>query len=107
MARKHRDGGYDIVRTKPAAKFYYQGKHSHPVRRTVLVIEDLPEALVGYEIREGNVTRNARKAPVKTYRKDCIARYGDYSRLPNPENKRATQTTLRRTGLFSLLKEGV
>lgn len=92
---------YDIVTDRPAAKFYYQGRsHTHPVRRTVLIIEDLPEIFVGYEIREGNVVRTAAKAPVKSYRKDKIAKEGDYSRLPKGAK-------LNRMGLFELLKTGI
>ncbi len=96
---------YDIVSENPAAKFYYQGTHSHPIRRTVLIIEDLPEMLVGYEMREGNTVRTVKRAPVKSYRKDWIAKYGDYSRLP--KTRRSRQSTLARSDLFSLLKEGV
>ena len=99
---------YNIIDDRPAAKFYYQGTHSHPVRRTVLIIEDLPEMIIGYEMREGNEFRKTVKsAPIKSYRKDRIARYGDYSRIPNPKLLQSRRTTLSRVDLFSLLKEGV
>lgn len=98
---------YKLVSQRPAAKFYYQGSHSHPVRRTVLVIENRPNVIVGYELREGNETRTGAKAPIKSYRKSEIARYGDYSRIRTPKNKRRTQSTLARSNLLSLLQEGV
>ena len=97
---------YKLINRRPTARFYYQGTHSHPIRRTVMIIEDLPEVLVGYEMREGNITRNMNRAPVKSYRKDQIARYSDYSRLPKPKGKK-TQSTLTRTNLMSVIAEGV
>lgn len=91
---------YAVVRKRPAAKFFYQGSHTHPVRRTVLVIEDKPEILVGYEIREGKTLRPMRKAKIKSYRKDKIAKGGDYCRLPK-------DAKLQRMSLLNLLKSGV
>lgn len=91
---------YDIVEKQPAAKFYYRGSHTHPVRRTVLIIEDLPKVLIGYEIREGNDVRSVKNAPIKSYRKDRIAKGGDYCRLP-------VNTKLERMDLFKLLKAGL
>jgi len=107
MANRKRT--YDITYTKPAAKFFYKGTHSHPVRRTVLIIEDNPEFFVGYELRAGNKVRSLKEAPVHTYRKDRIARYGDYSRLAQhmPVGKTTRSTTLRRMDLLEYVKEGV
>ena len=31
---------YKLVGEKPVARFFYNGHHSHPVRRTVLIIQD-------------------------------------------------------------------
>jgi hypothetical protein len=36
---------YKPVARLPVAKFYYQGNHTHPVRRTVLIIEDTKESI--------------------------------------------------------------
>lgn len=91
---------YKVVQKRPAAKFFYKGSHTHPVRRTVLVIEDKPEVLVGYEIREGKTLRPMQKAKIKSYRKDRIAQGGDYCRLPKDAG-------LKRMSLLGLLKTGV
>jgi len=106
MAKRKRN--YDIIYRKPAAKFFYKGTHSHPVRRTVLIVEDNPEFIVGYELRAGNTVRSMKDAPVHTYRKDRIARYGDYSRLEQhmPAGKTERSTTLRRMDLLEYVKEG-
>lgn len=48
---------YEPVTKLPVAKFYYQGNHSHPVRRTVLIVEETKDQFKGYEIREGRTTR--------------------------------------------------
>jgi hypothetical protein len=104
---------YEIVAKKPVAKFFYQGSHSHPVRRTVLIIEDTPTKLVGYEFRCGNEVRSVAQAldenAVKTYRKDRIARWGDYSRLRQTSQtflKDPEKTTLERFPIVSMFTEG-
>lgn len=74
---------YELLRSKPVARFYYQGSHSHPVRRTVLLIEERANLLIGYEFRCGKNVRTRAEAvsEIKSYRKDKIANWGDYSRL--------------------------
>lgn len=100
---------YDLVKNDPVAVFFYQGgSHTHPVKREVLVVDDLPELLIGYELREGSVKRRFKDAPIKSYRKDRIAKYGDYSRLRQTKttyNKKPGETTLVRKDLVELLKE--
>lgn len=97
---------YDLVRERPVARFYYKGNHSHPVRRTVIVIESKPRFLRGYELREGSTIRNLSEAPVKTYTKSKIAKQSQLGpakhREPGPE-----VTTLERLKLIDLLKLGV
>lgn len=101
---------YDIISDKPVARFYYQGQsHTHPVRRTVLIIEDHANHFVGYEMREGSQVRSFESAPVKTYRKDRIAKYGDYCRLRQSEENRMkspSESTLVRAGIGNILKYG-
>lgn len=102
---------YDLVTKKPVARFYYQGHHSHPVRRTVLVIEDREDMIVGYEIRVGNTVRDPQEAlkSIKSYRKDKIAKWGDYSRLRMSSKtfmKNPNETTLERESIMSMFTEG-
>jgi len=102
---------YDLVTKKPVARFYYQGKHSHPVRRTVLVIEDREDMIVGYEIRVGSTVRTVTEAldSVKSYRKDRIAKWGDYSRLRMSSKtfmKNPNETTLERLPIMTMFTDG-
>lgn len=101
---------YDVLKKSPVAKFYYQGKsHTHPVRRTVLLIEEHPEHFTGLELREGRILRDAKEAPVKTYRRNRIARFGDYCRLRmnrRDYSKKSTESTLRRMELLDLVASG-
>lgn len=100
---------YDIIGTKPVARFYYQGHHTHPIRRTVLIIEEHPNRIVGYEMREGTHVRNIADAPVKSYNIDKIAKYGDYSRLTKSKitkNKDPQESTLLRESVLSIIKSG-
>jgi len=102
---------YELVRNQPVAKFYYQGSHSHPVRRTVLLIKNKTNSniLVGYEIREGKTTRNLKNAPVKSYRRSDIPVFGDYSRLRDSKTnkgRKKDETTLVRTNLLGLIRSG-
>lgn len=102
---------YDLVPRNTVARFYYQGSHSHPIRRTVLVIEEDDNHITGYEIREGGHVRTIDEArdAVRTYRKDRIAKWGDYSRLRmsaknfmnDPED-----TTLVRESITTMFTEG-
>ncbi len=85
---------YRTVRSNPCAKFHYKGSHSHPVRRTILVIETTSNHIRGYELREGSLVRELKKAPIKTYKKSKIAKKEDV-------------TTLKRLNLLEMLKSGV
>jgi len=111
--KKKKKKVYDLVSNKPVAKFYYQGSHSHPIRRTVLVIEDTPTQIVGYEFRCGNDVRSVATAlnenAVKTYRKDRIAKWGDYERLRQTSKtflKDPDKTTLERFPILAMFTEG-
>lgn len=98
---------YQIKSNLPVAKFFYQGTHSHPVKRTVLVIESTKKKITGYELREGNITRKLGKSPIKTYRRELIAR-GKNLRLENPLRKKAAnKSTLIRKKLINLLECGI
>lgn len=92
---------YQIVRCRPVAKFYYKGSHSHPVRRTVLVIESNSRWIRGYELREGDIERRATtKAPIKTYSRNKIAKIGQCGRrLKNrtPKNLHNQITLIRQS----------
>lgn len=101
---------YPIVRNLPVAKFYYQGNHSHPVRRTVLVIENTKDKIVGYELREGKTVRSYKQMTkyIKTYSKAKIAKYGDYCRLTmssKTKKKKPTQSTLERHSITALSQD--
>ncbi len=97
---------YEILRNMPVAMFYYKGSHSHPIRRTVLLIESKKRYIRGYELREGAKVRNYKNAPIKTYSKSKIAKESDLGarkhRKPGPN-----VTTLKRMKLLDLLKNGV
>ena len=102
---------YDLISHKPVAKFYYQGHHSHPVRRTVLVIDEKEDMIVGYEVREGDTVRPINEAlrSVKSFRKDRIAKWGDYSRLRMSAKtflKDPEASTLERFPIVSMFSEG-
>ena len=97
---------YNIIEELPCARFYYKGTHTHPVRRTVLIIEDKQEFIRGYELREGKIVRSALKSPIKTYRKDKIA-IGEDLRLESPIRKLfPKKSTLIRKSLFSVIESG-
>jgi hypothetical protein len=100
---------YPLVKNKPVAQFYYEGHHSHPVRRTVLVTESDNSLIKGYELREGTVVRNLSGAPIKSYRRDKIAMIGQCGRrlrkrLPK---KQHTNSTLKRVELLEALMGGI
>lgn len=100
---------YPLVTKEPVAKFYYRGSHTHPVRRTILVIEENSKVLVGYEIREGKEVRTVKNSPVKSFRKDKIANFGDYCRLKMNHQyykKRDNESTLERSDFADLVMEG-
>lgn len=97
---------FEVVRQMPVARFYYKGTHSHPVRRTVVIIENTKNYLRGYELREGASCRWLRNAPIKSYRKSRIAKWSDLGlnkhRMPGPPI-----TSLSRMKLLDLLKVGI
>lgn len=90
-------------------QFSYQGSHSHPVWRLVVVKEDRGTYFMGYEIQEGKIRRTSdeAKAAIKTYRKDRIAKYGDYCRLygvKKNRSKKPHETTLTTLNALSLIE---
>ena len=99
-----------IIGKKPVAKFRYKGSHTHPVRVTLLVIENKVNSLTGYVLRSGTEVFSMSKAPIRTYRKDRIARYGDYCRLKMSRKtyfKRDSDSTLERFSILDLEKIGI
>lgn len=101
---------HNLVKNLPVAKFYYQGHHSHPVRRTVLLIESNEKWLRGYELREGSISRKLTKSPpIKTYTRSKIARYDQCdTRLRNRlDQEMLKNSTLKRSTLLELLTNGV
>lgn len=97
---------YQVVKNLPVARFWYKGTHTHPVRRTVLVTESNRNYICGYELRDGNIVRTATKAPIKSYRRDKIAR-GISLRVDNPQRKLApTKSTLVRRPLIDVVEVG-
>lgn len=102
---------YDPVPKRPVARFFYQGTHSHPIRRTVLITETTPTLIKGYEFREGFTVRTREQAlgKMKSYRRDRIAKWGDYSRLTmySPgSSKNPDTSTLERFPLLVMFTEG-
>ena len=103
---------YPLVRNQPIARFWYQGKHTHPVRRVVAVTDVTPNLITGYELREGNSVRNTvLTAPVKSYRRDRIAMVSQIDarrklRRTTPRT-RQNSTTLTRNNLTTLVVEGI
>jgi len=99
---------YPLVKALPVAKFYYQGSHTHPVRRTVLVTEVTTTTIRGYEVREGATIRPFTSAPVKSYTRNKIAKIGQCGRrlrTRTPADLHA-KTTLTRLGLVDFIKQG-
>jgi len=95
-----------LVRNQPAARFYYKGSHSHPVRRTVFVTEIGKKVIRGYELREGSDVREFSQSPYKTYSKSKIATMSD-CRKDNKLSTKKNGTTLKRVSLKSLVVDGV
>jgi len=91
---------------KPIAKFYYKGNHSHPIRRTVLVLKSNKENFTGFELREGCVVRKLANSPIKTYSRNQIA---TYRQLGACKHRQAgpPKTTLRRHKTLEILLNGV
>lgn len=102
---------YDLVKKQPVARFFYQGSHTHPVRRTVLIIEETSTMIRGYEFREGTETRTVDDAllNIKSYRKDRIPKWGDYKRLRMSYKtflKNPLDSTLERFPILSMFRDG-
>lgn len=97
---------YPIVRNYPVARFYYKGHHSHPVRRTVLLIECKNNYLRGYELREGSISRPFKKAPIKSYSRRHIAKYVNCDKRLKNLPKELNKTTLTRMSLQDLILRG-
>lgn len=92
-------------------RFYYQGTHSHPVRRTVAIIEVKNGIATGYELRQGNTVRaRLGDAPVKSYKVDKIAKIGQLdARRPlrrETSPAKANRSTLSKGDVMSLLVQG-
>lgn len=104
---------YPVVRQQTVAKFFYGQNHSHPVRRTVVLIEDKPDMFVGYELREGREVRPFAYAPIKSYVKTKIAsvRQVDQRRKIVSQAQKLglspAASTLVRNDLLDLVKAGV
>jgi len=99
---------YEVLKKEPVARFYYKGHHSHPVQRTILVIEETKDVIKGYELRAGSEVRPFKKAPVRGYRKDKIAlvkQCGKRLRHRMPKNTHVS-TTLERKELLDLIDKG-
>ena len=98
---------YKIINNLPVAKFFYKGNHSHPVKRTILVINSNLNSITGYELREGIIIRKLSKSPIKTYKRQKIAK-GKNLRLDSPLRKKlANKSTLIRKGIMNLLETGI
>ncbi len=95
---------YSIMKSKPVAYLYYKGTHTHPVRRTVLLIENKSHYIRGYELREGSVIRKFSEAPIKSYRKDRIAYMTPYERRKKVVIHRLH--TLERVDVMDLVVKG-
>lgn len=102
---------YKLVNSRPVARFYYKGSHSHPVQRTVLIIESTDTYIRGYEVREGKLTREVADAPIKSYKRSKIARNKNL-RLEQRVSyftitgRNTEVTTLKRGALFDYLFTG-
>jgi hypothetical protein len=98
---------HKFLNTRPVARFYYKGNHSHPVRRTVILIDVSDQLVTGYELREGMTVRDFRDAPIKSFRKDRIATMGQLDKRWIIVNKtNINKTTLRRYPLNDYLRSG-
>jgi hypothetical protein len=97
---------YNVVDNVPVARFWYKGNHTHPVRRTVLVIESNKNFIRGYELRDGNMVRVASKAPIKTYNRSKIAK-GVNLRNSSKRGIVSNKSTLVRRPLMDLIESGV
>jgi hypothetical protein len=100
---------YDLIKEMPVARFYYQGNHSHPVRRTILITEETPSVIIGYVLRDGANVYPFNKAPIKSFSKSKIARIkqcGRRLRTRTPK-KSHSRSTYQRADLLNLVTKGV
>jgi len=99
---------HPIAKKAPVARFYYKGNHTHPVRRTVLIIESTPRYIRGYELREGSIIRDYQDAPIKSYTRKKIAKVRDIDRrrVERRRNPISSKTTLKRVTLLDLVRIG-
>ena len=105
---KRRSLKYQPLRNQPVLRCYYQGDHSHPVRRTLVIIEITSDHVTGYELRAGSETRPLHKAPIRTYRRDRIAKIeqcGRRLRKRTPK-KHHSNSTFTRAGWMDLALNG-
>lgn len=100
---------YKLIRNLPVARFFYQGAHTHPVRRTIVLIETTTTYIRGYELREGNKTRDFKSAPIKTYRKSKIATVKQLDKRTSLRStkRNSSRSTLVRASIVDLLKSGI
>lgn len=98
---------YPIIKSRPAAKFFYRGTHSHPIRRTVLITESTKEYIKGYEVREGQTVREVDEAPIKSFRLDKIAMTNELRSDSPMRTKKVAKPTLERMSLTQLEEVGV
>ncbi len=107
-SRKKVKHTYPVRRNLPVARFYYQGSHSHPVRRTILITESTSRYIRGYELREGSEVRSFLDAPIKTFTRKKIAKIeqcGFRLRRRTPP-KEHSSSTFQSVGLIDLVKKG-
>jgi hypothetical protein len=101
---------YQFIENRPVARFFYKGDHTHPVRRTVLIIEATDKLITGYELREGSTRREFKDAPIKSFSRNKIAKVGQIDRRRALRKKATTDelgsTTLTRSELKELIREG-
>lgn len=95
-----------------ASMFYQGNNHTHPVRRTVLVLHEDARTITGMEIREGRKVRSYAQARqhVRIYKKSEIAKFGDYSRLKASQKnaqRRNDESTLERMDFLTLIRQGI
>jgi len=103
---------YTFADNRPVARFFYKGNHTHPVRRTIIIIESDDKKITGYELREGSRVRSCKNAPIKSYRRDRIAKIGQIDKRRvlrrnywiKPNGLRST--TLVRSSLKELIRYG-
>ena len=106
---------YQFVKNQPVARFFYKGDHTHAVRRTVVIIDGGTgannELLTGYELREGSVVRELKNVPIKSYRKDRIAKVKEIDKRRvlrrAADERRLSRSTMVRQSLRELLQFGI